>query len=53
MSKFNALPVGATLESHHGNKWRKRTDGLWDILTDPSWGPCQSEDIPFYAREVQ
>lgn len=38
--------VGTVVESGHGNRWRKRSDGLWDVLTDPAWGPAMLSDLP-------
>ena len=46
MRAAERLPVGAILRSLHGAEWRKRSDGLFDVLSDPEWGPVSAVDIP-------
>ena len=48
-SRFDMMPPGSIVRSHCGNEWRKRSDGLWDVLSDPMWSPCTSADLPHYA----
>ena len=46
---FEAMPVGAVVATLNGSRWRKRNDGLWDVLSDPGYGPHASRDLPSYA----
>ncbi len=46
MSAAESLPVGAILRSFYGAEWRKRSDGSFDVLSDPEWGPVWADDIP-------
>jgi hypothetical protein len=41
-----AFPTGTVVVSALGNRWRKRADGLWTVLTDREWGPATSEELP-------
>lgn len=49
---FDAMPTGTVVTTPYGNRWRKLTNGMWDCLSDPGWGPHTSRDLPGFARPL-
>lgn len=50
--EFDEMPPGTVLRTHHGSQWTKKGSGVWNVDSDPLWGPHLSSELPPYAEVV-